>query len=75
MSGIRAKAFSKARKVKTVYVKTKKLTKASVKGSLKSCKVKKIRVKVGKKKTNRKYAKKYRKYFTKKNAGRKVKVS
>ena len=75
VTGIRAKAFSKAKKVKTVYVKTKKLTKASVKGSLKSCKVKKIKVRVGKKKTNKKYAKKYRKYFAKKNSGRKVKVS
>ena len=72
---IKAKAFSKSKKVKTVNIKTKKLKKTSVKGSLKGSKVQKIRVKVGKKKTNKKYAKKYRKYFTKKNCGRKVKVS
>jgi hypothetical protein len=33
-----------------------------------------VKVKVGKKKVNKKYVKKYKKYFTKKNAGRKVKV-
>ena len=72
---INEKAFSKTKKVKTLYVKTKKLTKASVKGSLKGSKVKKVKVRVGKKKLNKKYAKKYRKYFTKKNCGKKVKVS
>ncbi|MBR1986861.1 MAG: CotH kinase family protein [Mogibacterium sp.] len=72
---INEKAFSKTKKVKALYVKTKKLTKASVKGSLKGSKVKKVKVRVGKKKLNKKYAKKYRKYFTKKNCGKKVKVS
>lgn len=37
-------------------------------------KVKKVKVRVGKKSDNRKYIKKYRKIFTKKNAGRKVSV-
>ena len=46
-----------------------------MKGSLKGSKVKKVKVRVGKKKLNKKYAKKYRKYFTKKNCGKKVKVS
>lgn len=33
-----------------------------------------VKVKVGGKKANKKYVKKYKKIFTKKNAGRKVKV-
>lgn len=73
VSKIGKKAFAKT-KTKTVVVKTKKLTKKSVKGSLKGSKVKTIKVKVGKKKINKKYVKKYKKIFTKKNAGRKVKV-
>ena len=71
---INAKAFAKSKKVRTVTVKTKLLTKASVKNSLKGSKVKTIKVKVGKKKVNKKYVKKYRKYFKKKNSGKKVKV-
>ena len=63
-----AKTFAKS-KVTTVIVKTKKLTKKSVKGSLKGSKVKTIKVKAGKK-----FVKKYKKIFTKKNAGKKVKV-
>gem|GEM_PF-5873488 len=66
-------AFAKS-KAKTLVVKTKKLTKARVKGSLKSSKIKTVSVKVGSKKVNRKYVKKYKKIFTKKNAGRKVVV-
>ena len=50
------------------------LTKANVKGSLKGSKVKTIKVKVGKAKTNKSYAKKYSKIFTKANAGKKVAV-
>ena len=71
---IDAKAFAKSKKVRTVTVKTKKLSKARVKNSLKGSKVKTIKVKVGKKKVNKKYIKKYKKYFTKKNAGKKVRV-
>ena len=67
-------AFSDA-KAGTIVVKTKALTKESVRGSLKGSKVKRVKVKVGSKKINKKYVKKYRKIFTKKNAGRKVKVS
>lgn len=61
-------------KATKMIVKTKKLTKASVKGSLKGSKIKTVKVKVGKKKVNKKYVKKYRKYFTKKNAGKKAAV-
>ena len=70
---IEQKAFRES-KVKTLTVKSKKLKKNSVKGSLKNSKVKTVRVKVGDKKTNKKYVKKYKKIFTKKNAGKKVAV-
>lgn len=73
VTGIKAKAF-KGLKTKTVTIKTKKLTKSSVKNSFKGSKVRTVKVKVGKKKENREYVKKYRKIFTKKNAGRKVTV-
>jgi hypothetical protein len=45
-----------------------------VKQSLKKSKVKTIKVNAGKKKVNKKFIKKYKKIFTKKNAGKKVKV-
>ena len=73
---IRAKAFYGS-KVKTVTLKTKLLKKSKVKDSLKGSKVKTVRVRITKKKAskiNRTYVKKYKKYFTKKNAGRKVTV-
>ena len=72
---IKAYAF-KGSKVKTVTMKTKLLKKAAVKNSLKGSKVKTVRVRITKKagKTNRTYVKRYKKYFTKKNAGRKVAV-
>lgn len=73
VTGINAKAF-KGKKVRTLTVKTKGLTKASVKGSLKGSKVRTVKVKVGKKKENKKFVKKYKKIFTKKNAGKKVSV-
>ena len=66
-------AFNKS-KVKTLTVKSKKLTKKTVKNSLKGSKVKTIIVKVGSKKVNKQYVKKYKKIFTKKNAGKAVKV-
>ena len=69
-----AKNAFKGTKIKTIVVKTKKLTKKSVKGSLKGSKVKAVKVKIGKAKVNKKYVKKYKKIFTKKNAGKKVKV-
>ena len=73
VTGINAKTF-KGTKVKTLTVRTGKLTKKSVKGSLKGSKIKTVKVKVGKKKVNKQYVKKYKKIFTKKNAGRKVSV-
>ncbi|MGI6032747.1 MAG: leucine-rich repeat protein [Coriobacteriales bacterium] len=68
------KGAFKGSKVKTIVVKTKKLTKKSVKGSLKGSKVKTVKVNVGKTKVDKKYVKKYKKAFTKKNAGKKVTV-
>ena len=63
----------KGSKASAMIIRTKSLSKASVKGSLRGSKINSIKVKVGKKKENRKYVKKYKKIFTKKNAGRKVK--
>ncbi len=70
-----AKAFNGS-KIKKIVLKTKKLSKKSVKNCLKGCKAKKITisVKIGKKKENKKYVKKYKKYFTGKNAGKKASV-
>ena len=70
---IKAYAFKKS-KARTLLVKTKNLTKKSIKGSLKGSKVKLVRAKIGSKKTNRKYVKKFRKIFTKKNVGKRVKI-
>ena len=70
---IRKNAFKKS-KVTKLVIKSKKLTKASVKGSLKGSKVKRVQVKAGSKKVNKKYVKKYKSLFTKKNAGKKVSV-
>ena len=70
---IGAKAFAKSKAVK-VTVKTAMLNKKTVKNSLKGSKVKTISVKVGNKKANKTCVKKYKKIFTKKNAGKKVAV-
>ena len=70
---IEKKAFANS-KVKTLIVKTMKLKKKTVKGSLKGSKVKTVQVKVGNKKLNKKYVAKYKKIFTKKNCGKKVTV-
>ena len=68
LSKIGTYAFTKDSKLKTLYIKnTTKLTKKGVKKSLKGSSVKKVKVKKSK-------VKKYKKYFTKKNCGRKVKV-
>ena len=66
-------AFTKSKATK-VIIKTKRLKKSSVKGSLKSSKVKTVQIKVGNKKANKTFLKKYKKYFTRANAGRKVTV-
>ena len=57
-----------------LILRTILLQKSTVKGSLKSSKVKRIQVKVSTKKVNKKYVKKYKKIFTKANSGRKVTV-
>lgn len=73
VTGIDKKAFKKS-KTKTLIVKSKALTKKSVKGCLKGSKVKVVKIKVGKKKENKKFVKKYKKIFTKKICGKKVTV-
>ena len=50
------------------------LKKAGIKNALKGSKIKTVKVKVGSKKVNKKFVKKYKKIFTKKICGRKVKV-
>lgn len=70
---IKAKAFNGS-KVTTLNVKSKSLTKKSVKGSLKGSKVRTVKVKVGSKAQNKKFVKKYKKIFTKVNAGKKVTI-
>ena len=70
--GISKNAF-KGTKAKTVTIKTSSLTKKSVKGAFKGAKkLKTVKVKVGSKSANKKALKKYKKIFTKKNAGKKV---
>ncbi|MBR2674031.1 MAG: DUF5011 domain-containing protein [Mogibacterium sp.] len=66
-------AFRKSKATKLV-LRTKALTKKSVKGSLKGSKIKTVQVKVGAKKVNQKFVKKYKKFFTTANVGRKVTV-
>lgn len=68
LSKIGTFAFNKDYKLKTLYIRnTTRLTKSGVKKSLKGSSVKTVKVKKSK-------VKKYKKYFTKKNCGRKVKV-
>jgi len=64
--GIASKAFAKS-KCKTLTIKSKMLTKAGVKNSLKGSKVTTVKVPSSKVKT-------YKKYFTKSNCGKKVTV-
>lgn len=66
-------AFAGSR-AKTIVIKTDLLRKSKIKGCLKSSKIKTVSVKVGSKKKNRALLKRYKKIFTKKNAGRKVKL-
>jgi hypothetical protein len=68
------KGAFKGSKVKTVIVKTKKLKRSRIKGSLRSSKVKTVKVDVGKAKADKRYVKKYKKIFSKKVCGKKVKV-
>lgn len=70
-----SKAAFKKTGIKTVTLKTVSLKAKSVKGSLTGSTVSSFKVKVGGAKKNKKYVKQYKKIFTKKNVGRKVKVS
>ena len=68
LAKIGATCFTGDKKLKMLYFKnTTKLTKGGVKKSLKGSSVKTVKVKKSK-------VKKYKKFFTKKNCGRKVKV-
>lgn len=71
---IKKGTFSDFRNADTLVVHSKKLTKARVKGSLKGSTIRAVKVEVGKKKVNKRYVRKYKKIFTKKNAGKKVTV-
>ncbi len=72
---IKAGAFRKYKKVTILEVRTKRLKKKFVAKALKSSEIRTIKVKVAKKAAvNKKYVKKYKKIFTKKNAGRKVTI-
>lgn len=71
---ISSSAFKGYSKVKTIEVRTRKLTKKSVKKSLKGSKITVVKVNVGNTKADRNYVKKYKKIFTKKIAGKKVTV-
>ena len=73
VKALRKNAFYKS-KATRIILKTKKLTKKNVKNCLKGSVVKTIQVKVGTKKQNSTYVKKYKAWFTKANAGRKVSV-
>ena len=64
----------KGSKATKVFVKTKKLKKTTVKKSLSGSKVNYVIVRVGTKAANKTYVTKYKKIFTKANAGRKVTV-
>lgn len=67
VTGITAKAFAKAKKAKTVTIKTKLLTKKSVKNAFKKSKVKTVKVPA-------KVKKAYKKFMVKKVVGAKVTV-
>ena len=65
---IRKQAFAGSKATKLI-IKTKNLRKSTVKGSLKKSAIKTVQVKAGSK-----YKKSYKKIFTKKNAGKKVRI-
>ena len=72
---IKKNVFKKCGRLKTLVIKTKKLTKKSVKGCLKGSKVKIVKIAVGSISSNKKYTKKYRKLFIKTLVGKKVQVA
>lgn len=74
VKSIKKGAFTSYKKATTLELKTKKLKKKTVKNSLKGTKVKTVKVNVGSKKVNKKFVKTYKKIFTKKIVGKKVKI-
>ena len=66
-------AFAGSRVVKLV-LKTRKLTRSRVKGSLKASKIKMVLVRAAKGRKNKRIIKKYKKWFVRSVAGKKVKV-
>lgn len=74
VTGIKSKALSGKKRIKTLTVKATGLSAASVKRSLTGSSVKYVKVKVGSSSKNRKYRSAYKKIFTRSNCGRKVKV-
>ena len=73
--GIAPKAL-KSSKATTLVIKTKLLTKASIKNALKGSKVTRVKVQVSSsKKTNKSYAAKYRELFARANCGKTVSVT
>lgn len=74
VTGIKKGAFKRS-KAKTLVLKTGSLKKSRVKKSLKGSKIRTIRVKAYKSgPKNKKVIKRYKKYFAKKNSGKKVTV-
>ncbi|MBR6223620.1 MAG: leucine-rich repeat protein [Lachnospiraceae bacterium] len=65
------KAF-KGTKIKTLTIKSSKLTKKAIKGALTGSNIKIVRINVGNKQQNKMTVKNYKKIFTKKITGRKV---
>ena len=74
VKSIGAQAFAGCKKMTKLTLKTKKLTKKSVAKALRNSSVKTVKVSVGKAKLNKAYVKKYAKFFTRANCGKKVNV-
>ncbi len=74
VTGVKAGAFKGCKKLKSLVIKSKGLTKKGVKGCLKGSKVKTVKVKVGGKGLNKRFAKKYKRLFAKKVCGKRVAV-
>ena len=73
VTGIQPNAFKSSNATK-VTIKTIKFSKSSVRSCMAGSKVKTVKVKAENKKLSKSIAKKYKKFFTKGNCGKKVKV-
>ena len=71
---IGSRAFAGCKALKKLIVKSTKLTKKRVKNSLKASSVNTVKMKLSTAKSSKTYAKKYAKFFTKANSGRKATV-